>query len=738
MAQRRNYDPDRRKGYDKGIYWAKLPIDELAPILMDKIDDFYDELSSNGMLALWRASYKAYYGLSDDGGQHAMSRVDIGGDGEVIYARAAHFSNLIKHLLVILTANKIHFQPSAANNDNKTHQQVFAAKSILEHYETKPEEMNKYRAMALRALLFGQGYLWTDWDNHKGKPYAADTDKDGNPTGAMLYEGDIKTAVLGPLEVIRDLTLPTDKSQWYIVRLRGMNKYDLAALYADQAELAEAIVDITCDDDDDEMILPGSFGQSDQRDDADHISMYIFYHPKTPAMPDGRKAVVLTGDVWLSDEPLPLEEVTISRMVPDEFIDTPHGYSVAWDLISLHELHNACLSAAVTAFDQGSMSNVALQEGTEITDEELSAGGRIVRLPPGVPEPKPFNLLDPRIIQTSETLRAWLRGDMETISGINSVHRGEIPANIKSGSMAALVEAQALAFHSGLDAAFTLAVRTHAMHQLQLFKAYATTERVIRMVGQEHQSAAEFMTNRDVEEIQWIDIDRGNPIERALGGQMDMAETLLKNGALTRPKEFLEIRRTGRLDSVTYPDDVIKDAIKAENDRLRQEQLQIQSIQSPLRGAPPGPDGQPQQMPRKVIAEVPALPFDMHPEHIRMHIAEISDPIRRNDQERIRLFLTHIQDHLYQWRNADPDLLMAIGLPPLGMAPPPGPGAPGAPPSPPFPGGPGGPGGPQKPGKPESSKMPEAMGPPPPNSAMSKTNQPVKMPSMPKSPMTRQ
>ena len=43
------------------LYFANLTVDEIGGELQKKVDDYYQYVRINGMLDLWRKSYRRYY-----------------------------------------------------------------------------------------------------------------------------------------------------------------------------------------------------------------------------------------------------------------------------------------------------------------------------------------------------------------------------------------------------------------------------------------------------------------------------------------------------------------------------------------------------------------------------------------------------------------------------------------------------------------------------------------------------
>jgi hypothetical protein len=64
-------------------------------------------------------------------------------------------------------------------------------------------------------------------------------------------------------------------------------------------------------------------------------------------------------------------------------------------------------------------------------------------------------------------------------------------------------------------------------------------------------------------------------------------------------------------------------------------------------------------------------PYDNHPQHIQEHYQELYNPEVRNDPEAIMRINVHVQKHIAAWQQADPAILMTLGIPPYPQEPPP-------------------------------------------------------------------
>jgi len=667
-------DTEAEEVDDRYTYWANKAPEDLASEVVDRAAGYYESLKKNGVLDLWRRVYCAYYNLDEGAGEHGGSRVRFAGDvGEVVLARAGHLRSLVQYLLVTTTAHRLNYQPRAVNTDYKSKAQTYAAKSLLDYYEREKRLGRKHKSVALRALLYGMGHLWQGWDPSAGDVVMPEVDGEGNPTGRRKHEGDIVAKAKSPIDVVHDLRREINEQDWFIVR-DPANKYDLAVKYPEKRE--DIMDSEPLGEEEDPRLFRSNFAGADDDDErcgADDVVVWHFYHRRTDAMPKGRYLTCIDSETWLYDGPLPYEDMPVHTMYPDEFLETSFGYTTAWDLISNDELFDAILSTICTTVDAFGMPNIALPDGSELTVEEVSGGLNLIHYPQGMDPPRvlEFNKMDQSLIKLLE----FLQSNSEVRSGVNSVARGQLDSNITSGTMAALVQAQALHFNSGLEQSYIALVEDSGTALLRLFKQYARVPRMIQIVGANGQGPVMAFSNKNVEHVDRVIVDAGNPLERSIAGKESMAATLVEKGLITQPELYFEVLATGRLDSRRLPHQITMDAITQENEILASGQCTItqtedtseQQAQPQQPGMPPAPPPQPKM--RDVIQEVPVLPTDNHRMHIFWHSVEATEPSERTNAELLKIRLTHIHDHMWHIRFGDPLLQQVLGYDP---GPPPG------------------------------------------------------------------
>jgi hypothetical protein len=626
-------------------YWAAAPAAEIVREIEPKIDAHYEWLRTSGRLALWSRVHRQYYAGIYEGGRLGSK----GEHDELVSVNVNHFRNLGQHLLIMATSQRPSFEPRAVNSDHRSQAQTILASGILDHV-LKAKNLEECLTESVEAsLLYFDGYLAVDWDANAGTDFAVEPGE-GEGSERIRKSGDVVFRCYLPLDVVSDHTKTRgDEHKWYIVR-RWANRWDLAAKYPELSEriiAAPSAADITTRP----RYIDGASTTFD-KSESDDVEVWDFYHDRADAMPEGRKVTFLLGcgDMPpLFDGPLPYDDLSLYRVSPAPMLGTAHGYSPLIDLLSLQQATNALWTTNASNVAAFGTQNIWTREGDNIGLSQLAGGlNHIQSREPPQPLQLTANSAD------SYKLIELLDDAMETISGVNSVARGNPEASLKSGAALALVQAQAIQFSAGLQKSTVRFQENVVTGVVRMYKRYATTPQVALIAGKANRGFLQEFTGSDLDRIDRVSIEVGNPLARTISGRVQMAEHLLMNGMVKTPDEYIQVVSTGKLEPMIEATQKEMLAIKSENERLSDG-----ANQQPMPGAQPMPS---------VIAMV----TDNHPAHMREHAAVIASPDSRDNPAVVASVTAHIQEHAELWRTMDPAIGAALQIPPppMPMAPP--------------------------------------------------------------------
>jgi hypothetical protein len=598
------------------IYFANLTVDELAGELQKKVDDYYQYVRINGMLDLWRKLYRQYF----KAGYHLGDTMRGGDTGEYSFLFINHYRSILQAILSITVSQRPAFDARAVNNDYSSQAQTKLAQGLLDYY-MREKRLERYVAdVAEFAIWSGEGYLACNWDIALGKEYGVGENNE------PIREGDIRFMSCSGIDVIRHPYLRKFEDRSWLILREFVNKYELAKRYP---EFETDILNST-------MVsgnLKNDFLDFYRINDSDMIPMYRFYHDKTSNVPNGRYSEFIEGGTVLFDSDLPYPEIPIYALHPGSIYASPFGYSVSFDMLPIQRAIDGLASTIQTNQEAFGVQNVLVPKGSNLDVEELSGGMNIVQYDSKMGKPEPLNLTATPV----EIFNRYkeLINEMESISGINSVVRGNPEASLKSGAALALVASQAIQFLQLTQQRYVQLLEDSGTAIINMLKAYATVPRVATIVGKMNTPYMREFKGADLENVNRVIVDMGNPLSKTTAGKIQIADTLLNYGFIKNPDMYFSVLQNGRLDSILDP-------------VQRQLMLISQENESMSMGIDP-----------------PVLITDNHAMHIQEHKQLLDSPESRGNIDLVAIVLGHIQEHINQLKTGDPDLFSILGIQPL-------------------------------------------------------------------------
>lgn len=579
-------------------YFANKPREEAVGEIETLVEDYYKHLQVSGRLKLWNQSYNKYNAAVTSG-----SGLGSAGDhGEFSTLKVNHYRNFIQHLMNLTISQRPAFEPRATNTDVTSQTQTILARGLLDYYmREKRLERNLKKAVEL-CLIFAEGFVSTEWNATAGGTYTIDPE-----TGEEVKEGDIEYNSHEPLNVIRDVQLEEwDNNTWLVLKTY-QNKYDLAAKYP---ELAEEILNTTSE----KNVKKYSYRNKLSTTSSDAlIPVFKFYHEKTDAVPDGRLIEYINSSIVLTDGPLPYQNIPLFRVTYTDLIGSTQGYTPAFDLISLQEGIDTLYSTIMTNQSSFGVQNIMMPKGNSLSVTQLQGGLNLIEYDAQLGPPSPLNLTatPPEVFNFLNQLETT----METISGVNSVSRGNPDSNLHSGAALALVQSMAIQFTQQLQQSYVQLLEDVGTSTINILRDYAAVPRIAMIAGKHARGMMKEFTGADLGQVNRVIVDVGNPMTRTTAGKVELAQMMLQAGMIKTPDQMLQVIQTGNLDPLIEGKTVELLAIRSENEEL-------------VEGNP-----------------VPVMITDEHVLHIMEHKSTISDPTVRQDPQTIQTVTDHIMEH---------------------------------------------------------------------------------------------
>ncbi len=601
-------------------YFAAKDSTDTARIVLEKANKWFHTLDVNGYLDKLKEAWAAYHGAyyTDAGSGH---RITFSGEqGEMTNLPVNHYRNICRHTLTMVTASRPAMQARATNTDYKSLVQTKLANGLLDYYmREKRLEDFLHRAIE-QAIVFGSGYIKMEWNSTTGEIYDYNEETD-----TPIYEGDVKFSNLSMFDIVFDSTKEDSSQHDWVLCRSFKNRFDLAAKYPEQAD---DILRMETKDQKDRYDFNGAF-----YDETDDIAVYEFYHKRTEAMPDGRYVLFVDSDVVLMDAPMPYRDLPVYRVAPADILGTPYGYSDTFDVLPIQDAINSLYSAILTNQNAFAVQNILSPRGADVSAEQVAGGLNFIEYNSQVGKPEPLQLT----ASSPETYNfiQMLERTAETISGVNSVSRGNPESSLKSGNALALVQSMALQFVSGLQQSYVKMMEDVGTGLINILKDFAAVPRVAMIVGESNRSYMKEFTGDDLSNVNRVIVDVGNPLSKTTAGRVQMAEQMLQMGLIKTPEQYIGVMNHGKIETMTDGIDKQLLLTKAENEKL-------------------------------ISGEKPNAVFtEPHSLHIREHRDVLSDPDLKNDPELVMRVQAHIQEHIDLLRTTDPATLQMLGEQPL-------------------------------------------------------------------------
>ena len=667
-------------------YWTK-ETKECVSDLWNRIEEYYNEMRRTGRLALYRNSFTNFYA----GWIYRASMYKSGEMGELTRSYWNHERNILLHLKSKVTQSAIAYKAQVINSDARSAQMREVVDGLMNYISSADEYKlgRKLDQSVEDSEVFGESSIIALWNKFAGPDYMPGT-----------AEGDMEYHNITPLDLIINTCLQERSHiQWKIWR-RWMNKYDLAAMYPDQAD---AVKDLS-----DTESTYGTKLVTLIHHDNETIPVFYAFHEDTPAVPGGRCLIfsdmtTIFADSNLEDAGYVDEKgqgfIPIYDNIPSTMAGSPFGYSVAFDIIPLQQELNELVSAVTTNNINFATQCVMSPKGSNLHYQSLATGMTFIEWDPKMgptAKPEALNLLHsaPETYQLIDKLIQ----NMEILAGVSALDRGVPDVAITSGQYAALITTNSIIFQAPMQKAYEGLCESVATGTVRILKANMKSDRVTQIVGLNNVAAATIWGKDTLSKISGITVETINPMLKTPAGKMQLADVLMKSGLIKDPQQYIGVYTDGDLPQLYHRQETQIVLVKAENEAL-------------LKGQ-----------------EITPCITDNHVMHILEHTANV-DTLEAHLNPNLPYVvatLNHIMAHINMLTTINPVLAGIIGDPTLPpgtpsqlQLPPPPPGQ-----KPPMPGaGPAGPpapavqqhrqpGGPTQPGQPvpnQGQPMPQGV-----------------------------
>lgn len=677
-------------------YWAaEVDTEKVVAATINRIKRYREQLKATGRADRMRRTWKAYQGWGPRADADASKALAAGGSGEMVALNVNQFAAMVNQAVVLTTSNKPAVKAIPANGDFESLAQAQLAESLNDYYDRELAVSDREREGTLGMVLMSEAWEVLDWDATAGAPYMP------TETGETQRTGDVRLYCLTPFDVAVDPDAADPESHTWFAWRRRVNRWDLAAKYPNKrTELIGARThDAVKDTDDGERFELRA--KRDTSSESDCVYLWELRHLKTPALPNGRRILFVDEKCALADTVgkseagevqdfgYPFgEELYAYSAAPERIPGTPDGHTSFFDLLSLQQGVDLAASIMMSAINAGGLQNLYVPRGANVTANKLTGALNIIEYDGAtLPKAESNVAINPVVQAWAEMCVQWMR---QRVS-LNDVVMGEPSKGMPAQAMA-LLRAQAVEFHSHLQAAYERMVQRTRTGILKMLKQYAKTERVALIAGKGNSWALKHFTRDDLKGVDRFVVEPVSPVLKTLAGKVSFAQPLLENGAIGL-QEYFQLVETGRMEPILRFAQDNQARIQREKEMLMRG-VGLAPVQlDQMTGAPAldaqgmplfADDGQEHLRP---------LITDTHWIDIPEYLGVLAMPEVRDNPAVVEAVTTVVDFKLRLWRSMDPGLIMLLkGVPPppppgmmMGATPPPAPGA-GTPTAPPLPG----------------------------------------------------
>ncbi len=635
--------------YLQGFWAAEKDPKKLWDTCQEKRGSFYNAMNNRGLPAMMNLAYQMYYGFSDTATNSTRFQTQTlsyaGEDGELLELSVNELRSFWDQIINMMVKNRPSFEAQATNTDATSMSGVESADTVVTNFYEQAFGERQEKEVAKIEAMYGKAFLHVEWDSDGGDDVEVE-EMVPSPAGDLASTKTVKSGTLHitrcyPWNVAQEpYQSEFDSPSWRLVRVAPRSKFEMVARFPTKKKEIESSA---FESQEYEFYFPDNDPTAEQPEDM--CDVWIFYHARTAALPEGRKVMFANG-VCVKDEPLPLDVIPVLPFMSSELHGTCFGVSDLWNMIPLEQLQNQITSNMATNIEAFGNPALVLPRDQGIDIDALANGQKVVWMNAGdqMPAPIQFPTIPPVSFQMLGLLRNW----KQSISGLNAVARGDTSDNIKSGSHAALYAQQAVEAQSPRAAELDILRERTADIIVSYLKKYAVHPQLVAMVGIDERDYLKSFTQKDVAGVKRIKVKTASPLMRTQAGRMQVVELMLKSpGNLIKdPQQMIQFLEAGQMKPLYQLARVENLHIQRENEELRQ-----------------GPPVQQDAQGNMVVPSVRALITENAKQHITNHLEVLYSPEAKKNPAIRDAVMAHIMDHTNVARNGDPYLAALLGIP---------------------------------------------------------------------------
>ena len=380
-----------------------------------------------------------------------------------------------------------------ATNELDDYAKAEVSTSVLQYTQKSTDFESKKDTMIYWNELCGNCFWLSWWDKDKGEKFAVETVVEIGDDGIerkqerAYYQGDIDYGLITPYEVFPESIFKQGiENQRSIILEQVKSVDDIYDLYGIEVKGSDIeTFELT------PVASGGGLGYENTvisigHRTAENAEKVITYFEKPSKYRPNGLMIIIVGDehlVYYGD--LPYSKIPLIQTVCHEVAGQFFGKSTIENLIPLQRTYNGCINSIHEYIKRLSLGNLLTEEGSidieEYEEHGLEPGAFLVyKTGTNPPVPVKNGALPTEIMQE----RYNLKNDMEYVAGVSQLMvSGNAPQTNMSGTaISNLMEIDNTRLSLTGDH-IRSSIRKLAIQWLEIYKKYATTQRIVNYVG---------------------------------------------------------------------------------------------------------------------------------------------------------------------------------------------------------------------------------------------------------------
>jgi len=183
-------------------------------------------------------------------------------------------------------------------------------------------------------------------------------------------------------------------------------------------------------------------------------------------------------------------------VTPKNIIGTPFGWTNAFDVLALQELVDKLYTVVTTNILSTGVQNFWSQPGDAVSVSALAGGLNLVQ-----------SMVKPEVLMLLQTpaevynFIAKVEAVMQTLTGVSSINRGDMPSSDMSGAAMAFMASQAITFNGGLQSSANQLLESIGTGMVNILKDFASTPRIAIIAGKQNRPQMKTYMGKELEPI---------------------------------------------------------------------------------------------------------------------------------------------------------------------------------------------------------------------------------------------